>query len=211
MIEEQTEIHSSADLGRADAAPVSRTGPAAMRHLETVARLYYTRHGFEACDSFLAYFLALLVSISLRALEGSGDGARLSPGRGRPEVLRSTLVLAMRGLRDQGRHLHVCKVLFRLLRDRLRPAEADVLARFIAAEGQGGGGVGGEEVEEEGTADLALHTRSRFPVPVVKMGEDLNASILENLVEKYRAVSLEGSDSSSGSGNGLEEMMARAT
>ncbi|KAL1873008.1 hypothetical protein Daus18300_004149 [Diaporthe australafricana] len=205
VIEEQTELHSSADLGRADAAPVSRTGPVAMRHLETVARLYYARHGFGGCDSFLAYFLALLASISLRALEGNGDGARLSPGRGRPEVLRSTLVLAMRGLRDQGRHLHVCKVLFRLLRDRLRPAEADVLARFIAAEGQGGGA---EAEAEEGTADLALHTRSRFPVPVVKMGEDLKASILENLVEKYQAVSLEGSDSSSGSGNGMEEIRA---
>lgn len=211
MIEEQTEIHSSIDLEHSSsddedgAVPlVTRAGPTAMRHLETVARLYYMRHGFEACDSSLAYFLALLASISLRALEGGGDGARLAAGRGWPEVLRSTLILAMKGLHDQGRHLHVCKVLFRLLRDRMQPAEADILGRFVISSGEGsstGSSGGDDRGEGEGSeADLALHTRSRFPVPVVKMGEDLNAAILENLVEKYQAVSLESSDST-GSGN----------
>lgn len=227
MIEEQSEIHSSADLEHSSdddndnngndgedtgaATHVSRTGPAAMRHLETVARLYYMRHGFEGCDSSLAYFLALLASISLRALEGGGDGARLAAGRGSPEILRSTLVLAMKGLHDQGRNLHVCKVLFRLLRDRMQPAEADILGRFVTSsvEGtRGGGGDSAEEVEgEESEADLALHTRSRFPVPVVKMGEDLDAVILENLVEKYQAVNLESSDSSE-SGNSEEDVTA---
>lgn len=219
VIEEHTEIHSSMELEPSSsdeddsAAPiVSRAGPKAMRHLETVARLYYMRHGFEACDSSLAYFLALLASISLRALEGGGDGARLAAGRGWPEVLRSTLVLAMKGLHEQGRHLHVCKVLFRLLRDRMRPAEADILGRFVISSGEGGGSGGGSDgggdAEGEGSeADLALHTRSRFPLPVVKMGEDLNASILENLVEKYQAVSLESSDSN-GSGNSEEEVTA---
>lgn len=227
MIEEQTEIHSSADLehGSDDdddnkndndgedvaATHVSRTGPAAMRHLETVARLYYMRHGFEACDSSLAYFLALLASISLRALEGGGNGARLAAGRGSPEILRSTLILAMKGLHDQGRNLHVCKVLFRLLRDRMKPAEADILGRFVVSSVEGVGGGGGDGAEEgegeESEADLALHTRSRFPVPVVKMGEDLDAVILETLVEKYQAVSLESSDSS-GSCNSQEDVTA---
>lgn len=182
-------------------ALVARTGPAAMRNLETVARLYYLRHGFEACDSSLAYPLSLLASISLRALQGDGgDGARLAAGRGWPEVLRSTLVLAMKGLHEQGRHMHVCKVLFRLLADRMGPAEAGILGRFvIISSGEGGGG-GGEREGAGAEADLALHTRSRFPVPVVKMGEDLDGAILENLVQKYQAVTLDSSDSS-GSGN----------
>lgn len=222
VIEEEAEIHSAKDFERSssnsdggdgdddDAPLVSQSGPPAMRNLETVARLYYTRHGFEACDSSLAHPLALLASISLRALEGGGDGARLAAGRGWPEVLRSTLVLAMRGLHDQGRHLHVCKVLFRLLRDRMRPAEEDILGRFVisSGEGGGGGGEGGGGAEGLGSeADLALHTRSRFPVPVVKMGEDLKAAVLENLVEKYQAVSLESSEAS-GSGNGEETAAA---
>lgn len=173
-----------------------------MRNLETVARLYYMRHGFVACDSSLAWFLSLLASISLRALAGDGgDGARLAAGRGWPEVLRSTLVLAMKGLHDQGRHMHVCRVLFRLLADRMEPAEADILGRFVVLSGEGGGGDGGGEDERKGgEADLVLHTRSRFPVPVVKMGDDLNAAILENLVQKYQAVGLDSSDSSA-SGN----------
>lgn len=174
-----------------------------MRNLETVARLYYMRHGFEACDSSLAWFLSLLASISLRALEGGGDGARLAAGRGWPEVLRSTLVLAMKGLHEQGRHMHVCRVLFRLLADRMGPAEADILGRFVVLSGEGGGGGdggGGEEERKGEEADLVLHTRSRFPVPVVKMGDDLNAAILENLVQKYQAVGLDSSDSSA-SGN----------
>lgn len=219
-------IHSSADLecssdddknnngggeNGSAATLVSQTGPMTMRQLETVARLYYMRHGFEACDSSLAYFLALLASISLRALEGGGNGARLAAGRGSPEILRSTLILAMKGLHDQGRNLHVCKVLFRLLRDRMRPAEADILGRFVisSVEGVGGGGgdCGGEGEGEESEAELALHTRSRFPVPIVKMGEDLDAVILENLVEKYQAVSLESSDSS-GSDNSQEDLTA---
>lgn len=217
VMEEEAEIHSAKDFERSsddsnsgdgdddDTPLVSQSGPPAMRNLETVARLYYTRHGFEACDSSLAHPLALLASISLRALEGGGDGARLAAGRGWPEVLRSTLVLAMRGLHDQGRHLHVCKVLFRLLRDRMRPAEEDILGRFVISSGEGGGEGGAEGLGSE--ADLALHTRSRFPVPVVKMGEDLKAAVLENLVEKYQAVSLESSEAS-GSGNGEEENAA---
>lgn len=216
-MEEEADIHSSKDFERCgddsncgdgddDGAPlVSQSGRPAMRNLETVARLYYTRHGFEACDSSLAHPLALLASISLRALEGGGDGGRLAAGRGWPEVLRSTLVLAMRGLHDQGRHLHVCKVLFRLLRDRMRPAEEDILGRFVISSGEGGEGGGAEGLGSE--ANLALHTRSRFPVPVVKIGEDLKAAVLENLVEKYQAVSLESSEAS-GSGNGEEEVTA---
>lgn len=173
-----------------------------MRNLETVARLYYLRHGFEACDSTLAWFLSLLASISLRALEGGGDGARLAAGKGWPEVLRSTLVLAMKGLHEQGRHMHVCKVLFRLLADRMRPAEAEILGRFVISSGDGGGGwrEGDGGAGAGAGADLALHTRSRFPVPVVKVGEGLDGAILENLVLKYQAVTLDSSDSSA-SGN----------
>ncbi|KAG8159982.1 hypothetical protein KVR01_010619 [Diaporthe batatas] len=180
-------------------AVVARTGPEAMRNLETVARLYYLRHGFEACDSSLAYSLSLLASVSLRALGGGsgGDGGRLAAGGGRPEVLRSTLVLAMKGLHEQGRHTHVCRVLFRLLADRMGPAEAAILGRFVgssAGEGKGAGAGAGAEAD----ADLVLRTRSRFPVPVVKKGEDLNGAVLDNLVQKYRAVTLESGGSSLG-------------
>jgi hypothetical protein len=54
--------------------------------LETLALLYYLRHGFDACDVFRCNFLVLEANIAIEALNGAVDGVSSN-------VLQSTIIL----------------------------------------------------------------------------------------------------------------------
>jgi hypothetical protein len=54
--------------------------------LETLARLYYLRHSFDACDVFLCNFLVFVANIAIEALNGAMDGVSSN-------VLQSTIIL----------------------------------------------------------------------------------------------------------------------
>ncbi|KAK3301844.1 uncharacterized protein B0T15DRAFT_563508 [Chaetomium strumarium] len=80
---------------------------AAARHLETLLRLYYLRHGFEHLDIYSGYFLTQ-----------QGD-------------LRSTLLLAAKGLHDQGRSAYIHKAVLRRLSAEMAPRDRRALAELL--------------------------------------------------------------------------------
>lgn len=95
--------------------------------LETLLRLYYLRHGFEAFDSFLIHFLGTLNHLSMNAIESNADHAYLEPHR-------STVVLITKGIYDQGQCHFTARAVLRLQVSLMRPEDVELLRRHVEME-----------------------------------------------------------------------------
>ncbi|KAI5465269.1 hypothetical protein BGZ63DRAFT_436822 [Mariannaea sp. PMI_226] len=92
----------------------------AKKHLQTLVRLYYLRHGFEAMDLFIVIPLMLAGSDCIDAIGAKTPAKKL-------ETLRSTLLLVAKGLYNQRRNHYLAEALYRVIRGRMRPLEVALL------------------------------------------------------------------------------------
>jgi hypothetical protein len=146
----------------------------ARKHLETLVRLYYLRHGYEAMDAFISIPLMRAGFRALDIIDGDPDVSDAAL-----ETLRATLMLVAKGLACQRRNFYLAEALFRVVRGRMRPAEAALLKESIDLDD--------EEGEEKKVLMQAV--RSHWPVSVVRK-EDLDTVVLKNLVQNYAAMDL---------------------
>jgi len=153
----------------------------ANKHLQTLIRLYYLRHGFEAMDAFLTIPLILAGSKCLDAINEQTPVAEL-------EVLRSTLLLITSGLSSQRRNHYLAEALFRVIRGRMRPQEAALMRGTIDLEK--------DEGQEKRVMIQAV--RSHWPVGVVRKIEDKDSNSLRNLVKKYAHLNAEDGTATAG-------------
>ncbi|KAL6907142.1 hypothetical protein GGI43DRAFT_420896 [Trichoderma evansii] len=144
------------------------------RYLQTLVRLYYIRHGYDAMDLFIVIPLMLTASDCVEAINDETPAAQL-------ELLRATLILAATGLYTQRRNHYLAEALFRVIRGRMRPREVALLKDTMKIDES-------EWEEKQGMAQAVL---SDWPVSVVKKKEDLDSHILANLVENYANLNLE--------------------
>lgn len=135
------------------------------RNLQTLIRLYYLRHGFEAMDLFI---VIPLIFVGFKCLDSINDGVSKSE----LDLLRSTLMLVVNGLYHQRRNHYLAEALYRVVRGRMRPEEVALARETLEL----------KEDESEGTLVLKQAVRSHWPVSVVKTKEELDAHILANLV-----------------------------
>ncbi|RTE81585.1 hypothetical protein BHE90_003910 [Fusarium euwallaceae] len=146
----------------------------AKKHLQTLVRLYYLRHGFEAMDLFVVIPLMLTGYDCIDAIGDQTPPTEL-------ETLRSTLILIAQGLYSQRRNHYLAEALFRVIRGRMRPQELALLKGTMSLEEQ-------EAVNE---LDVMQPVKSHWPVSVVKKQEDVDAHILKNLVKSYASLNVE--------------------
>lgn len=85
----------------------------AKKYLQTLVRVYYLRHGFEAMDLFIVIPLILAGSDCIDAINEQTPSPKL-------ETLRSTLILVAKGLFNQRRNHYLAEALFRVIRGRMR-------------------------------------------------------------------------------------------
>ncbi|KAF5548366.1 nitrogen assimilation transcription factor nit-4 [Fusarium phyllophilum] len=158
----------------------SKTVQYALRCLETVLRLYHLRHSFEHGDTYLTYFLSILAYSTTENMNRSS----ISPDDVRAlETLRATLLLAVKGLYDQGQHVYVSSVMCRLMRDRMTKEDVTALRRYTMWKGD---------------QPLVPHyLRSTFPVTVVMLEEDWKLETVESLAKKYDQLALEANEGDS--------------
>lgn len=136
----------------------------ATRNLQTLIRVYYVRHGFEAMDLFI---VVPLIYIGLKCLET----IKQDIPKADLDLMRSTLMLVVNGLYYQRQNHYLAEVLYRVMRGRMRPQEL-MLARETMD----------LQEENEDTLSLQQSVRSHWPVSVVKRKEDLDSHMLANLV-----------------------------
>ena len=120
-----------ADRLVSDGLTVREIGTRARARLETLIRLYYLRHSFEALDIMLIMFLLLLGSMSVRVLASSEDGP--------PNRDASTFLLCAKGLHDQGQNQYLGSLMFSMLAGLVDPQNGALLSDLarIRAEFQG--------------------------------------------------------------------------
>ncbi|KAJ4372660.1 hypothetical protein N0V86_008023 [Didymella sp. IMI 355093] len=93
------------------------------RDINVLTRLYYLRHGFADAH---VYLTAPLSKIGFVSLQRINDNKNTSPEE--LEYLRSSLFLALKGLREQGCSYYITRTLYYILKNQLRPEEARYLA-----------------------------------------------------------------------------------
>ncbi|KAF2624882.1 hypothetical protein BU25DRAFT_347202 [Macroventuria anomochaeta] len=93
---------------------------AAERDINVLLRLYYYRHGFVGADSWLTAPLAKIGFSSLHSINDQTSPEDL-------EYLRSSLFLALSGLREQGRNYYISKTVYHIIKNQVRPEEAGLL------------------------------------------------------------------------------------
>ncbi|KAF9871476.1 hypothetical protein CkaCkLH20_11123 [Colletotrichum karsti] len=147
---------------------------------ETLLRLYYLRHSFDGADHWGIYFLTLLGNTTCErikqeaALEGT-DPARFN-------ALRSTLILCAKGLHDQGRSCHIASVVCRVLRDRMRKEDVDLLGTHANM----------KDLDASDQAVLAQKLLSAWPLPAIEIKKDIREASLEHLLNKYEDLTIDG-------------------
>ena len=146
----------------------------AKKYLQTLVRLYYLRHGFDAMNLFIVIPLMLAGSDCIDAINERTPLPKL-------EALRSTLILVAKGLYNQRRNHYLAEALYRVIRGRMRPAEVALMRGIMNI----------DEVEADGKRDMVQAVRSHWPVSVVRKKEDLNSHILKTLVESYAHLKVE--------------------
>lgn len=166
-----------------DKSPYQAYVDAVIRY-ETTIRLYYLRHGFEGFDSFLVNFLGSLGQMAIDAIEENKDPSTLGS-------LVSTVLLAAKGLHDQGCSHYVATAVLRLQVSLMRPQDVELLKRFVKI-----------EADEELNGPLKQPVQSDWPAYGAVYEESSDSQKPRNsLTSRLESLSLEpmGSPTPSGS------------
>lgn len=154
---------------------------------ETIMRQYYLRHGFETADAQLAHNLVILAYKGLSHLKPlTGDDKmpdRILTSR---EEARSTLILAAKGLSDQGKNYFFALALFQIIRSEMTDDDLDVLHRFVT--------LNNDDLDSHMLR--TKHIRAQYPVDIIKMTENHDVRRLSNLIERYSDMRLDSSERS---------------
>lgn len=165
---------AAGELDSASAAPgdlsdqeISEIKSRAFTRMETLVYLYYLLHSYEPFNAQMLYFLSILGNAKLAILETGSPEDHL-------EEHRSTLILCVKGVHDQGKHICVPSVVFHVFLDRMQQRDKDLLLTYMKSEP-------GEDQES-----IAKYNQSQFPVPIIKINEDPRTTSVEQSHQTVR-------------------------
>lgn len=192
-------LASLLELLVADADPILDPPPpdtphAALAHsrmcFETLARLYYLRHGFEATDALAGHLLTALSFMfigKLKTLASSSTNSSLM------EVndVRATLILAAKSLHDQGQNYYVCRTIYHTIESQVSSEDAELMSKFAHV----------RKEDSKARQLRASYLQSQFPVGVAKI-TDSPKKHLGDLVKEYADMAPESTSQAESSGGG---------
>ena len=139
----------------------------AERDMNVLIRLYYFRHGFEDAHVYLTAPLSKLGFLSLHNIHDKMTPQEL-------HYARSSLLLALKGLREQGRNYYIVRTIYYIIKNQLRPQEARLLQ-------------GQEDLEVESNKDPGLlgEIQSAWTPTVVDISDDPSVAELSKLAKRF--------------------------
>ncbi|KAF3036577.1 hypothetical protein E8E12_006347 [Didymella heteroderae] len=149
------------------------------RDINILLRLYYIRHSFSGADSWLTNPLAKLGFMALQRIPETTNPLDL-------HYLRSSLILALQGLREQGRNYYISRTVYYIIRNQVRPEEAELLQGTedpVAATDESPGMIG--------------EVQSAWVPRVVNISDDLAVESLTKLAEQFLTLEPSGPSGSS--------------
>ncbi|KAF5716657.1 NirA-like nitrate assimilation regulatory protein [Fusarium globosum] len=142
-------------------------------YFETILRIHYLRHSFEYGNMMLTRFLAMLAFLSLRKIESLTTstepghivtGSGLDVGDTDPKEARATLLIAQKGLSDQGRGYYLSRTLLRDVLANMTASDATILQSFITIPFEGP-----EKMQER-----KMYMESHCPPDILRIANDPN-------------------------------------
>lgn len=155
------------------------------RDINILLRLYYIRHSFTGADSWLTNPLAKLGFMTLQRIPETTNPQDL-------HYLRSGLILALLGLREQGRNYYISRTVYYIIRNQLQPEEEHLLQ-----------GTEDPETAADESPGMVGEVQSAWVPRVVNISVDLAVEDLTKLAEQYLTLESSGptGDGRSGSGS----------
>jgi hypothetical protein len=101
--------------------------------LESILRIYYLRHSFEAYDLTLTVFLIHLANLTFVAVEQLEQGS-VNASADTSESLLSTLLLCFKGLYDQSKNAYVASLIFDVMKKRSSTNIRHAITRYVTPE-----------------------------------------------------------------------------
>uniref|UniRef100_A0A0D2XFK3 Uncharacterized protein n=1 Tax=Fusarium oxysporum (strain Fo5176) TaxID=660025 RepID=A0A0D2XFK3_FUSOF len=157
--------------------------------LETLVRLYYLRHGFSGSDALLTNFLVLIAFQSITKLKAgipppsssssSSDlsipGITASPFTAQDlSDARSALILAEKGLTEQGQCYFFSQAFFHVVLNSISPEDAQLVQHYT-------------KVPSEGPDERRMraeHVHSDFPIEIVTVTNGATSQSLDKLTKR---------------------------
>lgn len=139
--------------------------------LETLMRLYYTRHSFDQYDPWVSFTLAITGNLAASTLSSAPPDSPASFLDG----YRSTLILSAQGLESQAAHYHLGTLLSIQLQAAVEPQTLQLVRTYARAPRVEGG-------EEKLSVE---HSFSAWPVPIIGVDEDPDKVRLKNLLREF--------------------------
>jgi hypothetical protein len=152
----------------------------ATNQLESILRIYYLRHSYEAYDHMLTIFLVHLANQTIPALEQLEHGTSNVPTEN-SNALLSTLLLCFKGLYDQSKNAYVASLILAVMKKRVSPVMRSAIALHVAPEEKG---TSEPEINEESSVEQQPPILSDFVLPGGAFSEDPKRWRLANLAEE---------------------------
>ncbi|KAK1757423.1 hypothetical protein QBC47DRAFT_155922 [Echria macrotheca] len=124
----------------------------AMVRYETLIRLYYLRHSFDAPNTLMINYFGHLNQIALDAMNGLCSGL-VHPDESH---LRSTALLSAKGLYDQSHNHYIAKVVFKMQLKQMREKDVELLKHIAKIESDDANG----PLEQPVQSEWPLYNRS---------------------------------------------------
>ncbi|KAF4977105.1 hypothetical protein FDECE_18393 [Fusarium decemcellulare] len=137
----------------------------AMVRLETLFRIYYLRHGFDAMDVFLLHFINTLGFMALEELKTITDPSMINDRR-------CLLLMCALGLREQGQYYYLVRTVFHLFRSSMSPDDVSLLKHYAQDQNP-------EKDELHRPQDIV----SEYPLNITAISDDPQAHRVTHLVE----------------------------
>lgn len=164
------------------AAPHNKTAKYRIS-FETIVRLYYLRHGFKMPDMMMTLFLSSLAFKSVDKLKTCFSVPRDLRPQSSLEALsnpvtdeiRSTLILAQKGLTDQGQSYYLPQTVAHLVLANVDEEEAGIIRNYVDG-----------AMEDADARQLrAEHIEAHFPVNLRSFTESTEQQRMNNLMQEY--------------------------
>ncbi|KAI1378381.1 hypothetical protein F4677DRAFT_466122 [Hypoxylon crocopeplum] len=158
--------------------------------LETLLRLYYLRHSFESYDPLLMHWLMFFGDTVLQKIGSAGGLTAMSPTS--LEALRSTLILCAKGLYDQGHNYHIAVLVYRVLRDRMRANDVDLLRTHLFSNSPSSSTSGDSD---DDPPLMMEYVQAQWLAPIATPAESSGpeSKTLDYLLREYEKLSLDPS------------------
>lgn len=141
----------------------------------TLLRLYFLRHGFESADSWLAQPLVMVANMFMEILQRGNLTAA------EQKEAQSSLVLLVKGMRDQSRNNTISEMVFRVTKARMRAQDQQLLlSEGIIRPSDG-----------EYRTQQMHEVQTRWPAMATKMADEPHTQTLSDLLRTMGRVNID--------------------